>query len=62
MTLLLNNDDVHRVLTMKMAMGALEARQHPGGAVLAVAGKVYESAQGLGHELPTEWFLQDIRD
>jgi ornithine cyclodeaminase/alanine dehydrogenase-like protein (mu-crystallin family) len=30
----------------------------------AVAGKVYEAAKvaGLGHELPTEWFLQDIRD
>lgn len=30
----------------------------------AVAGKVYEAAkaQGLGHEIPTEWFLQDIRD
>jgi len=30
----------------------------------AVAGKVYEAAraQGLGHELPTDWFLQDIRD
>jgi alanine dehydrogenase len=30
----------------------------------AVAGKVYEAARakGLGHELPTEWFLQDIRD
>jgi len=30
----------------------------------AVAGKVYELArqQGLGKEIPTEWFLQDIRD
>jgi ornithine cyclodeaminase/alanine dehydrogenase-like protein (mu-crystallin family) len=30
----------------------------------AVAGKVYELAreQGLGREIPTEWFLQDIRD
>jgi len=30
----------------------------------AVAGKVYELAKGagLGHEVPTEWFLQDIRD
>src|SRR5262249_22599776 len=30
----------------------------------AVAGRVYEAAraQGLGRELPTEWFLQDIRD
>jgi hypothetical protein len=30
----------------------------------AVAAAVYERAraQGLGHELPTQWFLQDIRD
>jgi ornithine cyclodeaminase/alanine dehydrogenase-like protein (mu-crystallin family) len=30
----------------------------------SVAGKVYEAAkeQGLGHEIPTEWLLQDIRD
>ena len=30
----------------------------------SVAGKVYEEAKakGLGRELPTEWFLQDIRD
>jgi ornithine cyclodeaminase/alanine dehydrogenase-like protein (mu-crystallin family) len=30
----------------------------------AVAGKVYELAkqQGLGREIPTEWFLQDIRN
>ena len=30
----------------------------------ALAGRVYElaKAQGLGREIPTEWFLQDIRD
>jgi len=30
----------------------------------AVAAKAYElaKARGLGHEIPTEWFLQDIRD
>jgi ornithine cyclodeaminase/alanine dehydrogenase-like protein (mu-crystallin family) len=30
----------------------------------AVAGKVYELAKcaGVGREIPTEWFLQDIRD
>ena len=30
----------------------------------AVAGRVYELAvqRGLGRTLPTEWFLQDIRD
>lgn len=35
-----------------------------GAQFFAVAGAVYEAAraQGLGRELPTEWFLQDIRD
>jgi hypothetical protein len=30
----------------------------------AVGGLVYEKAKeaGLGNEVPTEWFLQDIRD
>jgi hypothetical protein len=30
----------------------------------ALAGRVYElaKAKGLGREIPTEWFLQDIRD
>ena len=30
----------------------------------AVAAFVYERARelGLGHEIPTEWFLQDVRD
>jgi len=30
----------------------------------AVAGKVYEAARAarLGHELPTEWFLQTVRN
>ena len=30
----------------------------------AVAGRVYELARerGVGREIPTEWFLQDIRD
>ena len=30
----------------------------------AVAGRVYEAAReaGLGREIPTEWFLQEIRD
>jgi alanine dehydrogenase len=30
----------------------------------AVAGRAYECARkaGLGHEIPTEWLLQDIRD
>jgi ornithine cyclodeaminase/alanine dehydrogenase-like protein (mu-crystallin family) len=29
-----------------------------------LAGRIYElaKAQGLGHKIPTEWFLQDIRD
>lgn len=35
-----------------------------GAQFFAVAGRVYELAKerGLGRELPTEWFLQDIRD
>ena len=35
-----------------------------GAQFFAVAGHVYEQclAKGLGRELPTEWFLQDIRD
>ena len=35
-----------------------------GAQFFAVAGKVYELAKekGLGHEIPTEWLLQDIRD
>jgi alanine dehydrogenase len=35
-----------------------------GAQFYAVAAKVYEAARaaGLGREIPTEWFLQDIRD
>ncbi len=35
-----------------------------GAQFFAVAGAVYEAARaaGVGNELPTEWFLQDIRD
>ncbi len=35
-----------------------------GAQFFAVAGKVFELAKraGLGREIPTEWFLQDIRD
>jgi ornithine cyclodeaminase/alanine dehydrogenase-like protein (mu-crystallin family) len=35
-----------------------------GAQFFSVGGAVYEAArqQGLGRELPTEWFLQDIRD
>jgi len=35
-----------------------------GAQFYAVAGRVYELARekGLGHEVPTEWFLQEIRD
>jgi alanine dehydrogenase len=35
-----------------------------GAQFFAVAGKVYEAAkrEGLGRVIPTEWFLQDIRD
>lgn len=35
-----------------------------GAQFYAVAGAAYEAARerGIGHEIPTEWFLQDIRD
>jgi alanine dehydrogenase len=35
-----------------------------GAQFFAVAGKVYELARqaGLGREIPTEWFLQDVRN
>ena len=35
-----------------------------GAQFFAVAAAVYEAArrEGLGRELPTDWFLQDIRD
>src|SRR5438477_4960546 len=35
-----------------------------GAQFYAVAGKVYEAARrtGLGREIPTEWFLQDVRN
>ena len=35
-----------------------------GAQFYAVAGAVYEAAvkSGKGHDIPTEWFLQDIRD
>lgn len=35
-----------------------------GAQFFAIAGKVYEAAKsaGLGREIPTEWFLQDIRN
>jgi len=35
-----------------------------GAQFFAVAGKIFEAAKraGLGREIPTEWFLQDIRD
>ena len=30
----------------------------------ALAGRIYElaKARGMGREIPTDWFLQDIRD
>jgi len=35
-----------------------------GAQFYAVAGRIYEAAraQGAGHEIPTEWFLQDVRN
>ncbi|HXF53081.1 MAG TPA: hypothetical protein VNK52_03050 [Hyphomicrobiaceae bacterium] len=41
-----------------------ERRNLQGAQFYAVAGRAYElaRAQGLGQEIPTAWFLQDIRD
>jgi alanine dehydrogenase len=35
-----------------------------GAQFFGVAGRLYELAlaKGLGHQIPTEWFLQDIRN
>jgi len=65
-----------RVTLHDVATGAVKGRTSPdqitysergnlqGVQFFPVAGKVYEMAkrQGMGREIPTEWFLQDIRD
>jgi ornithine cyclodeaminase/alanine dehydrogenase-like protein (mu-crystallin family) len=65
-----------RVTLADLASGKVKGRTSPdqitysergnlqGAQFHAVAGKVYELAKGagLGREIPTKWFLQDIRD
>ncbi len=65
-----------RVTLADIIMGKAQGRTAPdqitysergnlqGVQFFAVAGKIYELAKraGLGREIPTEWFLQDIRD
>jgi alanine dehydrogenase len=65
-----------RVTLADLAMGKVKGRTGrdqitysergnlQGAQFFAVAGKIYELAKraGLGRKLPTEWFLQDIRD
>ena len=65
-----------RITLADLASGKVKGRASPdqitysergnlqGAQFHAVAGKVYEFAKraGLGREIPTEWFLQDIRD
>ena len=65
-----------RVVTYEDALSGVPVRTSPeevtfsergnvqGAQFFAVAGMVYELARerGLGQELPTSWFLQDIRD
>jgi alanine dehydrogenase len=48
----------HRQKSFFVDVGAIRAQFE------AVAAAVYRKAreQGLGREIPTEWFLQDIRD
>lgn len=62
MTLILNDDDVKQVLTKQISYS--ERGNIQGAQFFAVAGRVYELAKekGLGREIPTEWFSQDIRD
>ena len=38
--------------------------QLPDGTFAAVAGRTYQLAKerGIGQNMPTDWFLQDIRD
>jgi alanine dehydrogenase len=65
-----------RVTLADLALGKAEGRTNPaqitysergnlqGAQFFAVAGRIYELAKhaGLGRQIPTEWFLQDIRD
>lgn len=65
-----------RITLADLVSGKVEGRTSPdqitysergnlqGAQFHAVAGKVYELAKraGLGREIPTDWFLQDIRD
>jgi ornithine cyclodeaminase/alanine dehydrogenase-like protein (mu-crystallin family) len=65
-----------RVTLAELVQGRAKGRTSPdqitysergnlqGAQFFAVAGKVYEAARraGLGREIPTEWFLQDIRN
>ena len=66
----------NRVVFLEELLNGAEGRPGPsavtysergniqGAQFFSVAGRAYElaKAKGLGHELPTEWFLQDIRD
>lgn len=68
--------DEDKVIYLKEILGGKKGRSSPdevtysergnlqGAQFHAVAGSVYELArkQGVGMEIPTEWFLQDIRD
>jgi alanine dehydrogenase len=65
-----------KVIYLKDILGGEKGRRSPqditysergnlqGAQFHAVAGRVYELAKerGMGREIPTEWFLQDIRD
>ena len=56
--------DVGRARTSDTEITFSERGNIQGAQFFAVAGRVYELARerGLGRELPTAWFLQDIRD
>jgi hypothetical protein len=53
MTLILNNDDVRRVLTMDACLEILED---------AVGYVIHKRAkeEGIGREIPTEWLTQEF--
>ncbi len=57
-------DGTHPGRTSDAQISWSERGNLQGAQFYAVAAKVYERAKaaGLGHEIPTQWFLQDIRD
>ncbi|MGE0650909.1 MAG: ornithine cyclodeaminase family protein [Alphaproteobacteria bacterium] len=57
-------DNTGRGRTSDKQISYSERGNLQGNQFWAIAGRIYERAreQGVGREIPTEWFLQDIRD